>query len=115
LVKGNVDLLNEHRGHGYLLAHLRNLPETKHLYEEICFVNGSRGRGNGKTKTSPLAGSNIWLATEDECVVICQIDKGRGPLKVVAYSSGNGVRTLHDSVRQIIEQYDLPHYLPDSG
>lgn len=113
---GNPELLAKHKGYGYLLAHLRNLPEMHRLYGDkkndgYCFKNGSRGRGNGQSATSPLGGSNIWLADEYECVIISQTDEGRGPLKIDIYlksQATHGPMYLSRRVLEIIRMYDLP-------
>ena len=109
MIKGNLQLLIEHRGYGHLLACLRNLPEMVELYEEYCFKQGSRGRGNGQVATSPHAGSNIWMNDEHECVVVYQADKGRGPLVIRVYSRGlSGSHYISHRVWEIIQKYDLP-------
>lgn len=110
MITGNVQLLEKHAGYGNLLAMLRNTPEMDQLYSIYCFENGSRGRGNGKVASSPLGGSNIWLADDDECVIIYQADKGRGPLAIKVYASNPESQTyLSDSVWQIIHQHSLPY------
>lgn len=114
-ILGDKKLLEEHCGHGFLLAYLRNLPEMNYLYNDYCFNYGSRGRGNGKVSTSALAGSNIWLADTNECVLIYQIDKGRGPLAIIIYANDSlKSKFLSTKVLEIIITHNLPYLAPDS-
>lgn len=105
---GDLGLLQKHAGYGALLAHLRNLPEMAELYSEHCFKHGSRGRGNGQVATSPLAGSNIWLADKSECVLIYQAEKGRGPLVMHVYVRSQDSQVLSQKVWSILAKYGLP-------
>lgn len=116
-IHGDADLLDEHKKNGFLLAYLRNVPEMIRLYgkrddiEGYCFVNGSRGRGNGKVKVSPMGGSNILLGDETQCVIICQ-EGANGPLRVRVYDINEDIskpRYLGDQVWRIIRQYNLPY------
>ncbi|MFA6082461.1 MAG: hypothetical protein WC773_03570 [Patescibacteria group bacterium] len=110
---GDVNLLSQYSGYGNLLAHLRNLPEMLELYSGYCFEKGSRGRGNGQA-SSPLAGSNIWLADEDECVIICQAERGRGALVIRVYTLNHGSKCLSQRIWQIIHQHNLPYAITGS-
>lgn len=113
-VSGNEQFLREYAGYGFLLAYLRNLPEIDSLYRDYCFKHGSRGRGNGQIRNSPIAGSNIWLADINECILIYQIENGRGPLAMIVYSSGLGdTKFLSTRVSDIIKQRNLPFFEPD--